>query len=52
MNLNPNALVLWLIGACIGWLLNGGTGAVVGLLVCLVISLLASALPNRPRRRW
>lgn len=42
--LNPNALLLWLILACIGFLVSGLHGAVVGLLIGLVISFLAQIL--------
>lgn len=49
MGINPNALVLWALSAGIGWLVSGGRGAVVGLVVGLAMSLLAAILPRRGR---
>lgn len=43
MNLNPKALIFWLILALIGWLAFGTVnaalaGLLIGLLICLIIS--------------
>lgn len=44
MNLNPTAVVFWGLLACIGYLVSGGVGAVVGLAIGLGISFLADIL--------
>jgi hypothetical protein len=44
MRFNPNAIMFWLIGACIGFLCSGITGAVTGLLICLIIGFISSFL--------
>lgn len=43
MRFNPNAVVLWGIGACAGYLIGGDLrSAIIGLTVALSLSLLAS----------
>jgi hypothetical protein len=40
--MNPNAIVFWAFCAGIGYLCNDGRGAVVGLVIGLGVSVLAS----------
>lgn len=40
--LNPNALLFWALGAGVGYLIDGGHGALIGFLVTGGISLLVS----------
>jgi hypothetical protein len=43
-NMNPNAVNLWITGSAIGYLVDGGTGAVWGLAITSGLSLLISLL--------
>ena len=40
--MNLSAVLLWLLSACIGWLINDTKGAVIGFSSMLAISLLIS----------
>jgi hypothetical protein len=47
--MNPLAIVFWGFLAGVGYLLNDGRGALVGLVIGLGFSLVASFLPDRRR---
>jgi hypothetical protein len=46
-DLNPTAIVFWMLGASLGWLADGTHGAVVGLAGCLAVTLLVTAVSRR-----
>lgn len=48
--MNPHAIAMWILLACIGWLINDTTGAVTGFAIGLVLSFaseIADSWPNK-----